>query len=167
MPQLYCPPDASTPTKPCAEHVQFYSLMLHPLTEARELNVGGLPPQGSLLEWIDQMFGGPRTSDERTFGKWTNVEDNIQLFRPLARQRMHFRVFPSQADLRDGDAVEQAEFYKACAPAPGMVFPKDAGNDKAARIDPSRRCHPVKHGEFTDYSFWRDAYIEPNGPAAP
>jgi hypothetical protein len=133
----------------------------HPLTEARELNVGGLPPQGSLLEWIDQMFGGPRTSDERTFGKWTNVEDTIQLFRPLARQRMNFRVFPSQADLRDGDAVERAEFYRECAPGPGMVFPKDAGGDKAARVDPSRRRHPVKHGEFTDYSFWRDAYIEP------
>jgi hypothetical protein len=159
MPQLFCPAEGRAPNGPCAEQVQFYSLMLHPLAEARELNVGGLPPQGSLLEWIDQMFGGPRTSDDRTFGKWTNVEDNIQLFRPVARQRMFFRVFPSQADLRDGDAQEQAAFYRECAPAPGTVFPKDAGKGGRAGVDGSRRCHPVKHGEFTDYSFWRESYL--------
>ena len=161
MPQLYCPTAPAIPptNSPCQQGVEFYSLMLHPLTEARELNVGGLPPQGSLLEWIDQMFGGPRTSDDRTFGKWTNIEDNIQLFRPVARQRMHFRVFPSQGDLRDGDAAEQAVFYRDCAPGPGRVFPKDA--TKGAPVDDARRCHPIKHGEFTDYSFWRESYIKP------
>jgi hypothetical protein len=140
----------------CPQDVEFYSLMLHPLSESRELNVGGLPPQGSLLEWIDEMFGGPRTSEERTFGKWTNVEDTIQLFSPAARDRMHFRVFASQSDLRRGDDQERAEFAKACAPMPGHVFPENA--PKGALIDASTRCHPLKHGEFTDYSFWREPF---------
>jgi hypothetical protein len=138
--------------------VQFHSLMLHPLTEVRELEAGGLPPQGSLLVWIDEMFGGPRTVDDRTFGRWFNIEQTVQLFPPQVRSRMHFRVFPSQSDLRGGDAVERAAFYADCAPAPGEVFARTAA-DGGAPVDPSVRCYPVKHGEFADYAFWRDGFL--------
>jgi hypothetical protein len=159
MPILNCSREPGRDqSTPCSQHVQFYSLMLHPLTEARELELGGLPPQGSLLVWIDEMFGGPRTVDDRTLGRWFNIEQTIQLFPPQVRSRMHFRVFPSQGDLRDGDAAERAAFYRECEPGPGKVFAKGAGKGTEP-IDSSTRCHPVKHGEFADYSFWRDGFL--------
>ena len=157
VPVLDCSVTAGrAPTIPCQGDVQFYSLMLHPLAEARELEIGGLPPQGSLLVWIDEMFGGPRTTDDRTFGRWFNIEQTIQLFPPQVRARMHFRVFPSQDDLKDGAPAEQAAFYRTCSPGPGQAFAKGQGT---AGVDGSNRCHPTKHGEFADYSFWRDGFL--------
>ena len=120
--------------------------------------MGGLPPQGSLLVWIDEMFGGPRTVDDRTFGRWFNIEQTIQLFPPQVRSRMHFRVFPSQGDLKDGDAEERGEFHRSCTPGPGKSFVKGQGS---SAVDRSTRCHPTKHAEFADYAFWRDAFLGP------
>lgn len=144
-------------SKPCCLGVQFYGLSLHPIAESRELNLGGAPPQGSLLEWIDEMFGGPRSFDDRMLGKWTNVEETLPLFPSDARANMTFKVFPKQEDLRHGDPAEKAVFNAACTPGPGLRF----GDIPANGVDLATRCHPIGHGDFTNFSFWRDAYIDP------
>jgi hypothetical protein len=129
--------------------VRFHSLMLHPLAESHDLEYWGVLPEGSLLEWIDEMFNGPRSIDDRTFGKWTNVEQSIAFFPPLARAHMYFRVFPAQWRLRGGGSDENASFETQCTTAP------DAPASAAAPV----RCHPIKHGDFAAYSFWRDDFL--------
>ena len=125
--------------------VRFYSLMLHPLAESHDLEAHGIVPEGSLLEWIDEMFGGPRTVDDRMFGKWTNAEKTMAMFPEEVRQRMTFRVFPAQAKMSNGNQWEKADFTLQCAVV------------KGARTPP--RCHPIVHGEFVEYAFWRDRYL--------
>lgn len=136
-------------------NLHFYSLMLHPLAESHDLELGGVVPEGSLLEWIDEMFGGPKTVDDRMFGKWTNAEQTMAMFPPAARRRMTFHVFPAQAKMSDGDAAEKTAFAEQCAVV-------SLGKDSHGRDIPSptpERCHPIVHGEFVNYSFWREQYL--------
>jgi pimeloyl-ACP methyl ester carboxylesterase len=144
-PLLACAGDG--PRSRClAGDATFHNLMLHPLAESHDLEFWGLLPEGSLLEWIDEMFGGPRSVDDRTFGKWTNVEKSMAFLPTAARRRMYFRVFPAQQNLRDGDQDEKALYAAECTSSPG------SGQRPI-------RCHPTVHGDFTHYSFWRDAFL--------
>lgn len=137
----------STPQR---TRLRFYSLSLHPIAESRERVFHGFLPQGSLLEWIDEMFNRPRTGDDRTLGKWKNVEMSLPTWRADLLDRMTFRVFPAQNNL-DGPGGAKAEtdlFSRECDrnPAPG-----ETGTPVI--------CHPVGHGEFTTFSFWRQMYL--------
>ncbi len=118
---------------------RFYNLVLHPLNESRELFMGGLAPQGSLLEWIDEMFEGPRSPDERTLGKWNNLRTTMALIPGDVRSRTTIRVF-AKARTRGNECGE-----------PPITR-------TAARED--GRCHPVMHGEFNEFSFWRRSYLD-------
>lgn len=134
------------------EEVEFYNLMLHPLAEARELPridyvPGGVVPQGSLLEWIDEMFERPRSREDRMIGKWLNVKASRLLF-PADQSRVHLRVFPVQEELPP--ALKAAE----------CDFTEDQVNRGVAK-----RCHPIGHADFNNFSFWRDAYL--HGVAEP
>jgi pimeloyl-ACP methyl ester carboxylesterase len=155
-PMLDCAPDNTSPLcghqpqDPLYRDVQFYNLMLHPLAESHDLEEYGAVPEGSLLEWIDEMFGGPKSVDDRMFGKWTNAEKTMAWFSPYMRERMHFRVFPAQARMSDGDPSEQRAFAAECIKGPD-------GPTKQAELPP--RCHPIMHGQFADYSFWRDDFV--------
>lgn len=113
----------------------FYNLMLHPLAEARERKFGGIPPQGSLLEWIDEMFEGPRNLEEKTLGKYRNVKRLINSYDKIDKKFMTHRVFPIQEKLLDPFCLKNTETIK------------------------NKRCHPLKHGELDDYTFWRDPYL--------
>lgn len=148
MPLLDCNPRLQS-GRCLGSDVRFHSLMLHPLAESHDLEYWGILPEGSLLEWIDEMFNGPRSIDDRTFGKWTNVEQGIAFFPHLARAHMYFRVFPAQWRLRGGSHDESASYEAQCATAP----------DAPASEAPPLRCHPIKHGEFASYSFWRDDFL--------
>ncbi len=127
--------------RPADEPISFYNLMLHPLAESRELAPGnifaGTLPQGSLLEWIDEYFEGPRVASERTVGKWSNVWRAWPDFAPEVRERTLFRVFPAQE---------------------GPV-------DSLRCLNSDDRCHPRSHGDFTNYSFWRDGFLGGVRPA--
>jgi hypothetical protein len=57
---------------PCPD-LRFYDLTLHQDWDAREIEVEGAAPMGSLLEWIDDIFETPLTPIDRTLGKWENV----------------------------------------------------------------------------------------------
>lgn len=129
---------------------RFFHLVLHPLNEARETFKGGVAPSGSLLEWIDEMFEGPRSPDERAFGKWSNTKDTLDLVPDDLRRRTTVRVFPKQ----------HVFALPECAPPPDLT-PLRGGRR-------AQRCHPVIHGEFNNYSFWRDAYLTGRlDPSAP
>ncbi|MCI5045394.1 MAG: hypothetical protein MRY72_11910 [Aquisalinus sp.] len=133
-----------------AKGIEFHNLSLHPIAESRELYLGGVPPQGSLLEWIDELFEDPRSADQRTLGKWTNIEKMLPALDDELKSQMHFRVFPKQVNMLEAKSdLEQAAYERECSSEPGF------GNPKGTPI----RCHPTKHGEFNIFSFWRDAYL--------
>ncbi len=73
--------------------IRFFNLSLHPMADAREIGFFGTVPSGSLLEWIDDMFEGPKTMLDRTLGKWRNVRLAKHVFRRDAQKRMIFKVF--------------------------------------------------------------------------
>jgi pimeloyl-ACP methyl ester carboxylesterase len=152
-PMLECPatagPGSAAASKPCRANVHFYGLMLHPLADAHELGANGLVPQGSLIEWVDEMFGHAASKDDRMFGKWANVEDTLSLLPPDTRDRMFFRVFPAQQRMQHGDEAERRVFALECTAA--AIGP--------AAGAPAERCTPVAHGQFTDYSFWRPYFL--------
>jgi pimeloyl-ACP methyl ester carboxylesterase len=155
---------------------RLYSLMLHPLSETRELNLGGITPQGSLLEWIDERFENPETPRHRTFGKWRNLRQSKHVFSCEAQERMVFRVFPSRAgEYRDRDRLLATHPQdSACL---GPFLPPDAGAEGLGKLPPAiaglnalraQSCYPTKHGQFSAFAWWRPAYWtgERHRPAA-
>jgi hypothetical protein len=129
--------------------IPFYSLSLHPLNETRELEVRGAVPEGSLLEWIDEMFEGPRTLDDRTLGSWKNLEASLPSWDPAMLHQLTARVFAVQGNLRTGASkAERDLFAEECSPDPAYL-------EKTAGLT----CFPDMHGQFTGYSFWRPMYL--------
>jgi hypothetical protein len=80
--------------------------MLHPLAEAREMTAGGALPSGSLLEWIDDMYEGPKTMLDRTFGKWRNIRRAKHVFSSNEQEKMIFKVF----GIREGVPTKHGQF---------------------------------------------------------
>lgn len=68
----------------------FYNISLHPFTEAREENVLGAVPSGSLLEWIDNLIENPQDGLDRTLGKWTNITPLIATSRNGETPKEHY-----------------------------------------------------------------------------
>lgn len=122
-----------------SKKVYFFNLMLHPRAESMEQHAGGLVPHGSLLEWIDEMFENSRSPDDHTLGKWNNVREAHQYFPPEAMSHMVFRVFP----------LQRAAWLDECGDL--------VGADPRWRRLP--RCHPIEHGEFNHFAFWRERYL--------
>ncbi len=71
----------------------FYSLMLHPLNDAREREYGGAVPSGSLLIWIDEMYDVPKTPEDKVFGFWPTAKSARRMFGRAAQEHMLYRVF--------------------------------------------------------------------------
>jgi len=137
------------------EDREFHNLVLHPLNEGTSREMGGLVPQGTLLEWIDELFEGPRSPDERMMGKWNNFRDGLPLLQPALRDRTHVRVFPRDAKLW---AVE-------CALPPQAPAKIDSEVGATREGLAQERCHPIRHGEFNEFSFWRSSFLQgPEGP---
>lgn len=65
---------------------KFHVLTLHPQAEADEINAFDVVPRGSLLEWIDNFFSKPTSLEERRFGKWVNLLQALQVFKPVMSQ---------------------------------------------------------------------------------
>ena len=91
-----------------AEQTRFYSLMLHPLNDARERQGLGAVPSGSLLMWIDEMYEVPRVPDDKTFGFWPNAKSARNFFDDSVRDRMLYRVF-NRPDPYSKDAANPME----------------------------------------------------------
>ncbi len=141
------------------KQIKTYSLMLHPLNETREIEAFGMVPQGSLLEWIDEMFEGPRSLDDKTMGKWVNIQKVMYLLPPKLRQQMTFRVFPRQVSFGLGLSGDESSKSSSLVEL-DCVGANEYGKSFVRNRRSVTRCHPISHGDFTNYSFWRDAYLE-------
>ena len=92
------------------EEARFYSWMLHPRNEARELSGKGFFPSGSLLMWIDNMFTTPETLLDYRFGRWDSVKLFPELFEQDLRSRTRLLVFP----LDDAGAPHKHGDFSEC-----------------------------------------------------
>ena len=90
----------------------FYALMLHPLNDVRERQYAGAVPSGSLLVWIDEMYGVPKTPDDRTFGFWPTAKSARLMFGWAAQKHMLYRVFsrPQSAMEDPTNPIEHGQF---------------------------------------------------------
>jgi pimeloyl-ACP methyl ester carboxylesterase len=110
--------DALAPYLQAHVQTEFFNVMLHPFAEDRERSAAGFAPDGSLLVWIDSMFGHPHSFLERTFGRWANVKVALHLVpgndkAPCAipvRERMHFHVLGFGANPETHGALNDAEW---------------------------------------------------------
>jgi pimeloyl-ACP methyl ester carboxylesterase len=96
---------------PRCRDLRFYNLSLHPIAEARDLELYGAAPVGSLLEWIDDIFETPVTPIERTMGKWENIIYAENEFDRDATKRMYFHRF----GLRSPDPIMHGQFANPVA----------------------------------------------------
>jgi hypothetical protein len=64
-------------TSRCGD-LRFYNLSLHPEAEARDLEVSGAAPIGSLLEWIDDIFETPVTCNPDRSNAWKMAECRLR-----------------------------------------------------------------------------------------
>jgi len=71
-----------------------YVLTLHPKVEAGEVNVLGLAPRGSVLEWIEGFVDPPCTHMDRMLGKWDNLLRSTHVLNRDVRTRIHVKSFP-------------------------------------------------------------------------
>ena len=119
--------------------LRFYNLSLHPEAEARDLEVSGAAPIGSLLEWIDDIFETPVTPIDRTLGKWQNVVYAENEFDPIAARRMFFHRF----GLRAPDPLMHGQFVLSADERPLGGCPRKS---------------------YWDPAFWSEVYSEEEGP---
>ncbi len=76
------------------KQAHFYSWMLHPDNEARELPGYGFAPSGSILTWIDTMFTTPESLLDYRFGRWDSIKHFPELFDNEIASRSRLMVFP-------------------------------------------------------------------------
>lgn len=99
-------------------NTHFFNVMLHPRAEDRERSAAGFAPDGSLLVWIDSMYGHPHSFVERTFGRWLNVKTAMHLIpgpddgdAQTLRKRMHFRVLAAESGPTTHGSLNDPEWY--------------------------------------------------------
>ncbi|PWU08414.1 MAG: hypothetical protein C5B47_04695 [Verrucomicrobia bacterium] len=111
----------------------FYNLSLHPVCEAGEMfQLGNFPfdvvPRGSLLVWIDNIFGNPPSEQRRMLGIYQTAvlaSHNV----PLAqRKQVFYKAF---------DAVPQNQMTR---PNSDLVI------------------EPQRHGDFSRSPFWEPKF---------
>ena len=82
------------------ESFNLYSLHLHPENEDRETRLFGVAPSGSLLVWIDNAFGDPDYTLQRTAGRWSNMRQALPLVKDATAGKIRFTVFGRSKDKR-------------------------------------------------------------------
>ena len=75
-----------------------YSLHLHPENEDRETQFWGIAPSGSLLVWIDNAFGAPDYTLQRTAGRWSNMRQALPQSAEIDNATFHYTVFGKASD---------------------------------------------------------------------
>ena len=85
---------------------EFFNLSLHPQCESGEIAVApsafplDLAPRGSLLVWIDNIFGHPPSEKQRRFGVYQTAIIANRSIPQEVRSRITFKCFPRAADAR-------------------------------------------------------------------
>ena len=104
---------------PCPD-LRFYNLTLHQEWDAREIELEGAAPIGSLLEWIDDIFETPVTPTDRTLGKWENIVYAENEFDSGAAGRMFFHRFGLAAPdpVMHGQFAQLSNSHTTCQSIP-------------------------------------------------
>jgi len=76
-------------------NAKFYNLSLDPYREIGENLYYDILPRGSLLHWIDNIFGEVNSFKDRTAGGWWNIIRTAEdVFPETVRQRVYLTRFP-------------------------------------------------------------------------
>jgi pimeloyl-ACP methyl ester carboxylesterase len=88
---------------------RFYGLSLHPRRESGEIAISprsfglDIAPRGSLLVWIDNIFGNPPSEDQRRFGIFQTAVLASHNIPPNVRKQVTLKCFPFGDDeAKDG-----------------------------------------------------------------
>ncbi|MCB1163068.1 hypothetical protein KDL67_10315 [bacterium] len=118
--------------------LEFYNLSLHPEAESREMNYGDLPHRGTLLTWIDNFYSTRESFPDRTLGRWNNIALATSIFPDDVRGQVHLKAFGLGRN------------------------PSPRPDDRLLPYAPGYPG-PQRHGDFSDYAFWSDDFLAPEG----
>lgn len=76
-----------------SKQTQFYNLSLHPKREKQECFFPVLVAPGSLLEWIDRLYEGPASFEDRTLGKYENILTANSILNNSYKSQIHIKCF--------------------------------------------------------------------------
>lgn len=115
---------------PAHAGARFYNLSLDPYNEMAERTAWDFLPRGSLLNWIDGIFGEVNSFKDRTVGGWWNISRSAaDVFRlppnePRLAERVvlkRFAIGAGQGPQRHGEFGDhcfwQRRFWDSAAPA--------------------------------------------------
>jgi pimeloyl-ACP methyl ester carboxylesterase len=97
-------------------NARMYHLVLHEQAEVRErwdkLGFGFFdwPSRGSLLVWIDDLFGSGRTTFDRTAGRFTNLMRIVRLTEPEVLKRVSIKAYGTGRCVADTDPQKHGDF---------------------------------------------------------
>ena len=99
--------------RPDRAGARFYNLSLDPYREISENEFYDFVPRGSLLHWIDNIFGEVNTFKDRTAGGWWNIVRTAEdVFPESVRRRVYLTRFPIGAS--DKGPQEHGDFDSYC-----------------------------------------------------
>jgi len=94
---------------------QFFNLSLDPYRELSENTYFDLFPRGSLLHWIDNIFGKVNSFKDRTAGGWWNIIRTAEDVFPVGlRPRVHLTRFPIGKNRGPQQHGEFDDYYFWC-----------------------------------------------------
>jgi len=136
--------------RPDRAGARFYNLSLDPYREISENEFYDFVPRGSLLHWIDNIFGEVNSFKDRTAGGWWNiVRTAADVFPESVRQRVYLTRFPIGAS--DKGPQEHGDFDSYCfwrpaywtAGTPLLAHPACAATLRTPGADPAPRSVPA------------------------
>lgn len=89
----------------------FYNLSLDPYREIGENAFFDFTPRGSLLDWIDNIFGEVNSFKDRTVGSWWNIVRSAEDIFPESKN-IHLTRFPIGGD--EMGPQQHGEFDEYC-----------------------------------------------------
>lgn len=103
---------------PAHERARFFNLSLDPYREISENVYYDFLPRGSLLNWIDNIFGSVNSYKDRTAGSWWNIVRTAEdIFpAPANSPQLRNRVQLTRFSIGNGDTGPQThgDFGKYC-----------------------------------------------------
>jgi hypothetical protein len=81
---------------------KFYHLILHDVAELKEAHYAEVPPRGSLLVWIDDLFSRPVAPRDRTAGRFKNLLGTLKNTPIAIRDQLSVRIFGVGKELCPG-----------------------------------------------------------------
>ena len=122
---------------------EFYSLSLDPYLEMGEHTYHDVLPRGSLLHWIDNIFGEVNSFKDRTAGAWWNLIRTAEdVFPTRLRQRVHltrFAIGKQYGPQRHGDFDDYYFWCESYWTAAGEQAKFEKNEDEAPQAETARR----------------------------